>query len=392
MQSPPAEREAAATTALRVCMLLHKDVAHDTRVQREAAALAGAGHAVTIVHLPSPHARAERNGLPFELSAATLGSGRHRLPHAARLGAEASRLAWRAAATKPDVVHAHDAAMLLPGLLAARRSRARLVYDSHELATGVPYRRGAWPAVVAAAERLGAPRADATITVSAGIAARLDERYGLRRPPTVIRNLPDLPPPGATRAPALRRELGIGDAPLVLHQGAVAAGRGCETLLRALALLPGAHLLYLGAEGPYAERLRELAAELGLAARTHLLPPAPPAQLLSLTAQADVGVSLLEDSCENHRLALPNKLFEYVAAGLPVVVSDLPEGARLVRERGIGWCADAASPESVAAAVRTALAAQDDEGLAARLRQAAAALSWDREKRSLLSLYGELAR
>lgn len=377
---------------MRVCMLLHKSVAYDTRVRREADALVGAGHEVTVVHLPSPDDDATANGLPFELRSASLSRGRRRWPHGLRLGAEASRLALRAAATRPDVVHAHDAAMLLPGLLAARRSRAKLVYDSHELACGVPYRRGAWPHVVAAVERLGAPRADATITVSDGIAARLDERYGLRRPPTVIRNVPDLPPPGSARAPELRRELNIGDAPLVLHQGAVARGRGCETLLRALGLIPDAHLLYLGAEGAYAKRLRELAGRLGLAARTHLLPPAPPVQLLSLTAQADVGVSLLEDNCENHRLALPNKLFEYVAAGVPVVVSDLPEGARLVREHGIGWCADAASPESVAAAVRTALAAHDDERLAARLRQAAAALSWDREKRSLLCLYDGLAR
>jgi glycosyltransferase involved in cell wall biosynthesis len=367
-------------------MLLHKGIANDTRVRREAGALAAAGHEVTVVHLPPP-AEPELSGLPYALVPATLGRGRERLPHAARLGVEATRLALRAASTKPDAVHAHDAAMLLPGMLAARRSGAKLVYDSHELATGVPYRRGAWPAVVAGAERLGAPRTDAVIAVSDGIATRLNERYRLRRPPAVIRNLPDLPLPGAAPAPDLRRELGIGDAPLVLHQGAVAAGRGCETLLRALRLLPEAHLVYLGAEGPYAERLRAVAGSCGVATRTHLLPPSPPEALLSHTAQADVGVSLLEDNCENHRLALPNKLFEYVAAGLPVVVSDLPEAGRLVREWGIGWCADAADPESVAAALRTALEQRDDEELRERLGRAASELSWEREKQRLLAVY-----
>jgi glycosyltransferase involved in cell wall biosynthesis len=371
-------------------MLLHKSVVNDTRVRREAATLAAAGHRVTVVHLPPPGEAGERDGLPFELRAATLGRGRRHLPHAARLGAEAARLAARASATQPDVVHAHDAAMLLPGLLAARRSGAKLVYDSHELATGVPYRRGAWPAVVATAERIGTPRADATIAVSDGIARRLSERYRLRRPPAVIRNVPDLPPPGALRALELRRELGIGDAPLVIHQGAVAAGRGCEALLRALALLPDAHLLFLGARGPYAERLRDAAQEHGVAARTHLLAPVPPAALLSHTSQADVGVSLLEDSCENHRLALPNKLFEYVAAGLPVVVSDLPEAARLVRERGIGWCADPGDSESVAGALRQALAPLDD-GIWARLARAASELCWREERERLLAVYDELA-
>lgn len=382
---------------MHVCMLLHKSVAYDTRVRREADALVGGGHRVTVVHLPppgaeagSPGAGAGSAGLPFGLVPATLRHGRRRLPHAARLGVEAARLTQRAASLRPDAVHAHDAAMLLPGLLAARRNGAKLVYDSHELATGVPYRDRAWAAVVASAEHIGVPRADAVITVSGGIAARLRDRYRLRRPPAVIRNLPDLPLPGAAPAPDLRRELGVGDAPLILHQGAVAAGRGCETLLRALVLLPGAHLLYLGAEGPYAERLRALAGQGGVAARTHLLGPVPPEALLSHTAQADVGVSLLEDSCENHRLALPNKLFEYVAAGLPVVVADLPEAAKLVREHGIGWCADPSDPGSVAAALRTALARQDDEGLRQRLARAGSELSWERERLLLLAVYEEL--
>jgi glycosyltransferase involved in cell wall biosynthesis len=376
---------------MRVCMLLHKSVANDTRVRREARALAGAGHEVTIVHLPPPDAEAEAPGLPATLVPATLGRNRKRLPHPVRLGVEAARLAWRAGATRPDVVHAHDAAMLLPGMLAANKARAKLVYDSHELATGVPYRRGAWPAVVSRVERLGAPRADAVITVSDGIAARLSERYPLRQPPTVVRNLPDLPPPGTAPAPDLRRGLAIGEAPLILHQGAVAGGRGCETLLGALALLPEAHLVFLGAEGEYANALCSAAHAHHVAARTHMLPPAPPEALLSHTAQADVGVSLLEDSCENHRLALPNKLFEYVAAGLPVVVSDLPEAGRLVRERRIGWCADPSDPEAVASALRTALAQRGDEELKHRIDQTAGELSWEREKLRLLALYENLA-
>jgi glycosyltransferase involved in cell wall biosynthesis len=376
---------------MRIAMLLHKSVVHDSRVRREASALAEAGHEVTVAHLPPPGVGPAPVGLPFGLAPATLRRGRERVPRPVRLGTEAARLARRAAAARPEVIHAHDAAMLLPGLLAARRCGARLVYDSHELATGVPYRGGAWPAVVATAERIGAPRADATITVSDGIAARLSERYRLRSEPVVIRNLPDLPPPGAAPAPDLRRELGVGDAPLIVHQGAATPGRGCETLLDAIALLPEAHLLFLGAEGPHVEGLMGSAAVRGLAARTHLLGPVPPETLLSHTAQADIGVSLLEDSCENHRLALPNKLFEYLAAGLPVVVSDLPEAATLVRTRRVGWSADAADPQSVAAALREALARQDDEGLRARIGKAVAELSWEWEKGRLIAVYERLA-
>ena len=99
-----------------------------------------------------------------------------------------------------------------------------------------------------------------------------------------------------------------------------------------MAELPAAHLVFLGSSpfSGYEDGLREQAAAAGLADRVHFLPSVPLERLLEHTADADVGVSLLQDTCENHRLALPNKVFEYVAAGVPVVVSDLPELTRLV--------------------------------------------------------------
>ena len=79
----------------------------------------------------------------------------------------------------------------------------------------------------------------------------------------------------------------------------------------------------------------------------------PLPELLANTAEADVGVTLLQDTCENHRLALPNKLFEYIAAGVPVVASALPETQRLIESRGIGWCSTPEDPDA-AGAVRCA--------------------------------------
>ncbi len=113
------------------------------------------------------------------------------------------------------------------------------------------------------------------------------------------------------------------------------------------------------------------------------------ARLLSYTGQADVGVSLLEDTCENHRLALPNKLFEYLAAGLPVVVSDLPEMSRLVQERGVGWVVDSSSPEEIARVLEVALAEHGDDGLHERVRAAAAELNWPHERSRLTDLYAD---
>ena len=146
---------------------------------------------------------------------------RRRLPfHLYRL----AFLAWFVGGVvrlRPDAVHAHDAAMLLPGVVGARVTGALLVYDSHELATSVPYRERAWAWFVATIERLAVPRCAAVITVSDGIAERLRLRYRLRRTPTVVRNVTALrlpardahthdayPPADLSRAqPADRREL-----------------------------------------------------------------------------------------------------------------------------------------------------------------------------------------
>lgn len=376
---------------MRVAMLLHKSVEHDARVRREARALAGAGHQVTVVHLPRGEAAGEAAGEGYELVSADPGARVERLPGGARRAISVRRMARLARELRPQVVHAHDAAMLSPGWWAARGD-ARLLYDSHELATGVPYHSRSWSALVATVERRFVPRCDAVVTVSDGIAERLRERYGLPVQPTVVRNVPDLPPPRPGLAPDLRAELGIGEAPLVLHHGAVAADRGGETLVGALARLEGVQLLFLGAQGGYADGLAALAEGLGIAPRVHFRPPAPLAALLSYTAQADVGVTLLEDTCENHRLALPNKAFEYIAAGIPVVASDLPELRRLIDSHGVGWTVDPADPGSVADGLRTAIAAAGDPALRDRLAAAGEELSWSRERERLLALYERLER
>jgi glycosyltransferase involved in cell wall biosynthesis len=341
-----------------------------------------------VVHLPSGDDKRAAAG--FRLRSATPPAWTRRLPRMLWRVIALGSIALGARAERPDVVHANDIATLIPGWVAAKLTGARLVYDTHEYAVGVPYRKAFWAWLAATLERLLIRRCDAVITVSDGIAERLQARYGLKERPTVVRNVPDLPPPG--EAPDLREEMGIGEAPLVLHQGAVADGRGGENLIRAVSFTESAHLLFLGADGSYTEGLRRLAVELDVEARTHFHPPVALTSLLSYTTQADVGVSLLQDSCENHRLALPNKLFEYLAAGLPVVVSDLPEMRRLVDERQVGWVTDPGDPAEIARALSEATGARDDESLENRVRVAASELNWQRERVRLTDLYAKLAR
>jgi glycosyltransferase involved in cell wall biosynthesis len=372
-------------------MLLHKSVEFDSRVRREASALVGAGHDVVVLELA--HAPLDVRGLDGFRRCSVLPpqTVRRLLPFHLYRAAFLLGFVRAVVRLRPQVVHAHDAAMLVPGALGAWLCGARLVYDSHELATGVPYRERGWAALVAAIERIIVPRCLAVITVSDGIAQKLRERYRLPRTPTVVRNVSALEVSGDG---GLRTGLGLAvDAPLVLHQGAPAPGRGCEVLVKAVAGLKGVNLAFLGDPEPgYGAQLTALIEEMGLVDRVVLLPSVPLSELLAHTTEADVGVSLLQDSCENHRLALPNKLFEYIAAGVPVVASALPEMRRLIDEFGVGWCVTPDDPVAVGTGLQIALeAARGDEGLHERLRTASAQLRWTVERERLLELYSELA-
>lgn len=368
-------------------MLLHKSVEHDSRVRREGRALVGAGHEVVVLHAPRGAGLGEElDG--FGLRAVTLPGWARGLPAVVRRGLLVLAFVRAVRRVRPDAVHAHDVAMLGPGAVGARLTGARLVYDSHEYAVGVPYRERLWAWLVSTLERVLIGRADAVITVSDGIAERLRERYGLSETPVVVvRNLPD---PEETdpefEAPDLRAELGIAaEAPLVLHLGAVAWDRGGETLVRAVARVPDAHLLFLGADDSgFAAGLEEVARDEGIADRVHFRPSVPVGQIRAYTRQASVGITLLEDTCDNHRLALPNKLFEYLAAGVSVVASDLSEMRRALAGRPATALVDPADPASVAA------------GIEAMLRDAVeippSPFEWEEDARRLVDLYARLGQ
>ncbi|MDQ7041234.1 MAG: glycosyltransferase [Rhodothermus sp.] len=277
------------------------------------------------------------------------------------------------------IYHASDLYVLPALAAAARRHGGRLVFDVRERypyvagTAGRPVRQHFWKLV----ERHYIHRADLVLTVSDGIANHLVQDYNIT-PPLILYNAPAIP---ASVSPALslRRRLQLSDrAVLFLYQGQLRPDRGCLLPLEVLSDVPAAVLVYLG-DGPLAPAIRERAAALEVADRVYLLPPVLPDELLAVTASADIGLVLLEDTCLNHRLALPNKLFEYLAAGVPVLVSDLPELRRVVETYGVGYVVDTHNREALTAAMRRlAEDASLRRRLAARTRVAFAAHSWTR--------------
>ena len=263
---------------------------------------------------------------------------------------------------------------VLPALAeAARRHGGRLVYDSRELyaaldsSAGRPLVSAVWRAV----ERRYIGRADAVLTVGDAIADRLGATYGIPRP-TVLYNAPE-PSPEAVDPEALRRTLGLPDDGrlVVLYQGLFRVGRGLPALVEAAGAVEEVRLALIG-EGEVEPEVRRLGAGLGDRLMVH--PFVPPDALARLTPGADLGACLIEPLTESLRLSLPNKLFEYLAAGVPVLASPLPEIRRAAS--GAGVFADPRDPEAVADALRTALDPATRAAWAAHSRDALDPYTW----------------
>ena len=386
-----------------VLMLVISNVAHDARVLREATALAERGHAVHIVGRDVPAGWSAPDGVSVQsvsggtgLKAGGSGGGpRRRRPVLGRVRGLARwallpqhrRRVWhtwndqaRAAVAdrRFDVVHAHDFNVLRLAAELADRGRAKLVYDSHEWWSG--RERHGRPTPIERSrekrtERQLVARADAVLTVSEGIAARLGQwRTG---PVVVVRNtFPLLSSPDEI-AELPERPRGV------VYAGRIGAARDIETLLLAAADLGLETLLMGNADREYLPKLR------GFDANVRIEPARPVDEVDEVLRRVGISMVTLTDSCENHRLALPNKVFHAVRAGVPVVAADLPELRRLVTAYGIGALYRPGDAASLRRALETVAA--DYPGLCARARRARAELTWEQDAKELVKVYDTLA-
>lgn len=301
-----------------------------------------------------------------------------------------------ASRVRPSIVHAHDLATLWIGYTIAKRTGAALLYDSHELWSSVLGETANRPRLFRPAlkiEQLLAPKADAVVTVSEGIASAMAERLKVVKP-TVVRNIPEPPSEFCADSPELsplRTELGIPeDAPIVLYQGGLSEGRGLHVLMEAMGLVAhgSVRLVVLGS-GPLLPELKAIASSLGaMKARVHFVPAVPSHMVLDWTRGATVGVHPILGGILNHELCLPNKLFEYIHGGLPVIVSDLPEMGQFVRSHDLGAVFVPGSSLSLAREIDALLSNPDALHRHRRaVRRAAQEVTWARESERLRDLY-----
>jgi glycosyltransferase involved in cell wall biosynthesis len=261
--------------------------------------------------------------------------------------------------------------------VAARLLGAKVVYDSHELWPDRNQRPEFRPWLLAG-EALFVRAANRVITTSPGYAAVMAKRYRIREP-DLVRNVPQNSVTRQSDPPA---------SPVAVYVGGLLEGRGLEQSIAALSAVPGLTLRMIGpGSAAYRARLAALADSLGVRDRLELVEPVAPSQVVRAVAAASFGVVLIQPVCRSYELTLPNKLLECVAAGLPVLASDLPVIAAFVRSHAVGVVV---APND-AADLASGMAALMDPAFNRECRRRAAALAgeltWGAESRRLVDVY-----
>ena len=246
-----------------------------------------------------------------------------------------------------------------------------------------PIKRRIWSAL----ERWGARGADAGAAVCDSIAAHLRRDFGI--PIVTVRNVPYR---AASRPPETAASLHLrcglpAEASILIYQGMLQEGRGLESAVRAVALVPGVHFAVIGG-GPLLGHLRDLAAAGGCRDRVHLIGEVDFRDLTALTRGAFAGLAPFQALSASYLYSLPGKLFEYIQAGVPVIATALPEIRKVVDGYGVGICLEDEKPETLAAALRRL---SEEPGLRGgflrNLPVAQADLCWEAEEARYLELY-----
>ncbi len=282
---------------------------------------------------------------------------------------------------------ANDLDTLPAVFLAGFIRRKKVVYDSHEYFTEVPELVGrprvksVWEFI----EKLIFPHLKWVYTVNRSIANIYAVKYGVQV--GVIRNVPfaQRPIPVIGVLPQ-----GFTDGPVIMYQGAVNVGRGLEEVIRAMPMMPDCRFLIAG-DGDIRKLLENLVKELDLGNRIHFTGRVPFEELSWYTKQATLGISLEQDIGLNYHYALPNKLFDYLHAGIPVIASDLPEIRQVVEDTQAGFIVDRFDPESLS---QTILSILNNGELMKTWRQNALASApqyiWEKEQEVLMTYFPPL--
>lgn len=380
-----------------IAMMVWNEFINDARVLKEANTLQGNGYCVTVHALKlkseTPVLETLRSGIKVRrVSGKKPRGGNHRKSQLSAFIKVISqmlamiKMTARVARAKPEIIHAHDIETLPAAWLASKFSKAKLIYDAHEISTS---REGfqsmrKWIGWI---EKKLMPRADATITTTEMRAKFFSRAYGIPRP-IVLQNRPsyyELIP-----SKRIRDELSLNESwPIVVYQGGFQAGRGLDMFVRAAQVIQNVYFVLIGS-GRLEDKLKKLVSELGVSHKVKFIPMVPLLELPDYTGSADIGVQPLQNTCLNHYSTDSNKLFEYVLAGLPVIATNFPEISKIVNQYQVGLLTDDNLEGLTSVIKKLVNEPQLREKYKENALKARRELCWESQETYLLDLYEKL--
>jgi glycosyltransferase involved in cell wall biosynthesis len=324
----------------KVIVSVINDLATDQRVARTCNMLAEMNYDVLLI------GRKLKNSLPYNPS--TFRAKRMKLLFSKGFFFYAEynfRLFFFLLFNKADLFFSNDLDTLLPNYVVAKLKSKKIIYDSHEIFCGVPelqkskIKKSIWQRI----EKKIFPKLKHVITVNESIANYFCAKYKVM--PAVVRNIPDLnEKPIVTKA-----ELKLPDDKkiLILQGSGINIHRGAEELVEAMQYVENAILLIIGG-GDVLDILKKSVADLKLSHKVIFYDKKPFNELIKYTSVADIGLTLDKDNNINYKFSLPNKIFDYINAGIAVLASSLVEVKKIVHDYKVGCIVDSHNPKKIA--------------------------------------------
>jgi glycosyltransferase involved in cell wall biosynthesis len=285
-----------------------------------------------------------------------------------------------------DILHSNDLDSLLPNFLVAKLKRKKLVYDTHEYFTEVPeiqkrpFVKKTWTLI----EAFIFPRLKHVFTVNESIANLYFQKYGIR--PTVMRNVPKTNNLAINKT---KKELQIPENKniLIIQGNGINVNRGAEEAVLAMQWIENT-LLYIIGSGDVIPVIEKIIQEKKLTNKVMLLPRMPYLEMMQYTHLSDIGLTLDKDSNINYQFSLPNKVFDYLRAGIAIISSDLIELRKVIESTSSGILLENVSPECIAQEVNKLISNPEKLiELKTNAQVNASKYVWEEEVKALLEVY-----
>ena len=298
----------------------------------------------------------------------------------------------RALALRADVYHAYNLDTLLPAWIAAKLRGSSVGYYARELYVETSGMRGIQRYIWRFIEKRLSGRVDTVIAACDERARIMKEEYGAKKLPEVVINCPSFQKePDSGKLDDFIKSRGVGGKKIALYQGGMMQARCLEELVRSAKYISDDTVIVFMGYGPTRETLVSLTKTEGVDHKVFFHEAVPSRDLLSYTVSADLGIVIYKNTCRNNYYCAPNKLYEYIMAGIPVVGSDFPGISPVVNRYGIGRLFDPEDARSIASAINEVLG--DDKGyrrMQKNTERAREVYNWEVQKKTLLKLYDHL--